>query len=477
MNFQKTYLIIASVIFILLLIVTIILLFYNKNVIFAPIVGECPDYWIYNKNKNTCKNIFNVGSDTIPNEINFSAPMWQGMNGACKKKKFAEANLLSWNGITDGSLHCDNVDVNLDYINMVAFTPANMNVNDDINNYTKDPLDGNITYKNNTCGCDKYKNKIGVQPININNYIAISQSPDFMNNFCGLFGCQVAYIDSSGICILHAGGDANRFTKFILNDSVNNYNDLYFNNVYTITADISSVDQSYNDTGDLNVSVDFNSDLSYSVIDLSSTEHYFMFTDETDIYNINAIDNNDGVVLNVMCSGLYNNSEFSFSLDTSAANYTSLDISGTYDASYIYYYDDASDNTYGIYDNDNGTNVLSSIQFIKNTEFNNNNDSMVRYGDILYIKDSNSGDYYQFKYNEDTSMNTTSTLDNDSCSFRIMYLYDSSNNNVGDIINYSENFILQIILQGCNSNNNYNREGYFKIKQTTSNPKFYLNEI
>ena len=48
---------------------------------------------------------------------------------------------------------------------------------------------------------------------------------------------------------------------------------------------------------------------------------------------------------------------------------------------------------------------------------------------------------------------------------------------VGDIINYSENVILQIILQGCNSNNNYNKEGYFKIKQTTSNPKFYLNEI
>ena len=74
-----------------------------------------------------------------------------------------------------------------------------------------------------------------------------------------------------------------------------------------------------------------------------------------------------GVVLNVMCSGLYNSSKFSFSLDTSAVNYSSLDVSGTYDASYIYYYDDASDNTYDIYAS--GTNVLPSIKFIKNTEF------------------------------------------------------------------------------------------------------------
>ena len=74
-------------------------------------------------------------------------------------------------------------------------------------------------------------------------------------------------------------------------------------------------------------------------------------------------------------------------------------------------------------------------------------------------------------------MTTSDTLDNDSCSFRIMYPYDSSDNKISDIIYNEDLFILQIILQGCNSNNNYNKEGNFKIKQTTSNPNFYLNEI
>ena len=84
----------------------------------------------------------------------------------------------------------------------------------------------------------------------------------------------------------------------------------------------------------------------------------------------------------------------------------------------------------------------------------------------------------EFKYNEHDNITTSNSLNGDSCSFRIMYPYnDSSDDNISDIIYNEDKFILQIILQGCNSNNNYNREGYFKVKQTINNPKFYLNEI
>ena len=53
-------------------------------------------------------------------------------------------------------------------------------------------------------------------------------------------------------------------------------------------------------------------------------------------------------------------------------------------------------------------------------------------------------------------MSTSDSLDSDTCSFRIMYSYDSSENEINDIIYNDDQFILQIILQGCNSNNNYN---------------------
>ena len=85
--------------------------------------------------------------------------------------------------------------------------------------------------------------------------------------------------------------------------------------------------------------------------------------------------------------------------------------------------------------------------------------------------------YYQVDY-ETTTIWSTDTFNNNNCSFRIIHPYlNGTTKEMNTIIYNDDEFILQLVFQGCNNNHNFNRDGYFIFKQTTNNPKLYLNEI
>lgn len=74
LNFQKTILVIAILIFILMLIVVgSVIAKSNKKQAWPPIVGDCPDYWIdLSGNGEACLNVKSLGTCNKPGSL-FSA--------------------------------------------------------------------------------------------------------------------------------------------------------------------------------------------------------------------------------------------------------------------------------------------------------------------------------------------------------------------------------------------------------------------
>lgn len=99
----------------ILLIITLIIIginIYKKKylMVYPPVSADCPDYWLDESDGNAskCVNAKNLG--TCNNKImNFSTSMWAGNVGLCNKAKWAKACDLTWDGVTNSSIDCQNV--------------------------------------------------------------------------------------------------------------------------------------------------------------------------------------------------------------------------------------------------------------------------------------------------------------------------------------------------------------------------------
>ena len=111
MSFQKSVLMIAIIFLIILLVlIGIALSESSSEIVWPPIVGNCPDYWVdLSGNGSQCFNSHRLGtcSQYIPtkddkNTMDFNQDPYNGSNGECSKYRWATACNLTWDGITYG---------------------------------------------------------------------------------------------------------------------------------------------------------------------------------------------------------------------------------------------------------------------------------------------------------------------------------------------------------------------------------------
>ncbi len=119
MEFNKTVLIIATVLLIITLTILAIMLYNSHGGLqFPPEIGHCPDFWTLNKkdgNKSMCRNVQHLGkcgggtADCCEeNGKNVCCPMdptqWgKGKHANKKKCEWAKDCGLTWDGITNGN--------------------------------------------------------------------------------------------------------------------------------------------------------------------------------------------------------------------------------------------------------------------------------------------------------------------------------------------------------------------------------------
>jgi len=129
-NFNKTVLMVASVLLILGLI--IIGLFISKNIEksdFPPIISDCPDYWnvvydntfVVDSNLNTnqkisCRNNSinsgrNVDSCRTYNANAFNSAGTTAADKICAKYRWAKSCDIHWDGISNNSQACANTTI------------------------------------------------------------------------------------------------------------------------------------------------------------------------------------------------------------------------------------------------------------------------------------------------------------------------------------------------------------------------------
>lgn len=112
MDFFKKSAIVMGIILVIVLIVFAILIYNSKyGMKFPPVNAECPDYWeTIAKTDGTsgslCSNDKNIGNGSCENKIDFSGPMWTGVNGLCQKQKWASKCEQVWDGVTNVDSAC-----------------------------------------------------------------------------------------------------------------------------------------------------------------------------------------------------------------------------------------------------------------------------------------------------------------------------------------------------------------------------------
>ena len=126
-TFQKTVIMVATVLLILsLLVIGIALYRHRQHEVFPPVIANCPDYWDdvtpdNNSSGTVCKNMGinpspsrsrNSGSLSCPGKggvQTFHSSMWRGKSGICRKAEWAEQCGVYWDGVTNTNEDCDNV--------------------------------------------------------------------------------------------------------------------------------------------------------------------------------------------------------------------------------------------------------------------------------------------------------------------------------------------------------------------------------
>ena len=107
-TFQSIVMTIAIILLIISLIIVGISIYNTKyNVMFPPVIANCPDYWQDDSDGDAskCVNVKNLGTCDVQT-MDFSTSMWTGNNGLCNKAKWAKACNLTWDGVTNSSVNC-----------------------------------------------------------------------------------------------------------------------------------------------------------------------------------------------------------------------------------------------------------------------------------------------------------------------------------------------------------------------------------
>jgi hypothetical protein len=118
MNFQSIILTIAVVgLIVLLVVIGYSLSKSTSTIVWPPIVGSCPDYWMDLKgNGEQCYNVKSLGKCNLPgtneqNTMNFNVSPFNGDTGTCSKYNWAKNCNVTWDGITYGAKNpCDTSD-------------------------------------------------------------------------------------------------------------------------------------------------------------------------------------------------------------------------------------------------------------------------------------------------------------------------------------------------------------------------------
>ena len=102
MNFQKTTVSIAIVIFIITITLIGILLNNTKNnSVYPPEIGSCPDYWKKMSDGKCFNPISGLGKQGCKGPIDFEVDPYIGKNGKKAKCNYAKGCDLAWDGITN----------------------------------------------------------------------------------------------------------------------------------------------------------------------------------------------------------------------------------------------------------------------------------------------------------------------------------------------------------------------------------------
>ena len=99
-SFQKTLLVIASIVLIVSFMVISIMIYKTKQKDkWPPIVSKCPDWWIQDED-GKCINSKNIGTCSGPYDPNDSK--YTGSDGPCERYKWATGCGAAWDGVTYG---------------------------------------------------------------------------------------------------------------------------------------------------------------------------------------------------------------------------------------------------------------------------------------------------------------------------------------------------------------------------------------
>jgi len=109
-SFQSVVVIVAIVLLIIILIIVGLTLVKGKsNVVWPPVIGDCPDYWLdISGNGTACTaNAQKTNMGIAQSPMNFSGSSFVGTgtgptSGACAKYTWAMNNKVSWDGLTYG---------------------------------------------------------------------------------------------------------------------------------------------------------------------------------------------------------------------------------------------------------------------------------------------------------------------------------------------------------------------------------------
>jgi hypothetical protein len=103
-SFQKTVLVLATIILVITLIFIGVTLSYSKDTTWPPMTPACPDYWLMDGSGNNanCINVKSLGTCPTQTVMNFNTSAYTGTNGLCAKYTWANNCGLSWDGVTYG---------------------------------------------------------------------------------------------------------------------------------------------------------------------------------------------------------------------------------------------------------------------------------------------------------------------------------------------------------------------------------------
>lgn len=105
MSFQKIVIYVAlAILVILLVIIGINMHAASKDVVWPPMVGDCPDYWHDEGSKGSkcVVNTDDVNKGNASSPKNFNIVPFNTSGGDCAKYRWATSNDVSWDGITYG---------------------------------------------------------------------------------------------------------------------------------------------------------------------------------------------------------------------------------------------------------------------------------------------------------------------------------------------------------------------------------------